>query len=284
MARAGSSFLNVHLIDGWINARTVLHNVSRTQVSVVASLMVAVCSYIVYGPLLTGTHTLLFEGTPMYPGPDRLWSTIAKHRATTLYTAPTAIRSLMGHGAEPVGKHDLSSLRMLGSVGEPINPEAWRWYHTVVGKGALPIIDTWWQTETGGIMISGFEGTTHMKPGVATKPFFGVDAHVVHADGRECGPDEGGFLVIDKPWPGMARSLWGDHARFKSTYFQEMPGRYFTGDGAVKDRDGDIQILGRTDGKSSVDISNFRNILHTVIASFIIGCRLASLGLQTSST
>lgn len=204
-------------------------------------------SYIVYGPLLNGTHTLLFEGTPTYPGPDRLWDVVAKHKATTLYTAPTAIRALMVHGDEHVNKHDLSSLRILGSVGEPINPEAWRWYHKTVGKNKLPIVDTWWQTETGGIMITSLPGATHMKPGVATKPFFGVDAKVVRADGTECEDDEGGFLVVDKPWPGMMRTVYGDHERFKQTYFSQMPGRYFTGDGAVRDKDGDIQILGRTD-------------------------------------
>jgi acetyl-CoA synthetase len=205
-------------------------------------------TYICYGPMLNGTHSLLFEGTPTYPGPDRLWEIVEKHRATTLYTAPTAIRALMVHGNDPVNAHDLSSLRILGSVGEPINPEAWRWYHNVVGRGKLPIVDTWWQTETGGVMIASLPGATNMKPGIATKPFFGVDAKVVRSDGTEAGDNEGGFLVVDKPWPGMMRTVYGDHERFHKTYFSQMPGRYFTGDGAVRDHDGDIQILGRTDG------------------------------------
>ncbi len=207
-------------------------------------------SYIAYGPLVNGTHTVMFEGTPTYPGPDRLWSVVAKHRVTTLYTAPTAIRALMVHGEEPVKKHDLSSLRVLGSVGEPINADAWRWYHRVVGGGKLPIVDTWWQTETGGVMITSLPAATQMKPGMATKPFFGVDARVVRSDGTECEAEEGGYLVIDKPWPGMMRTVYGDHERFRQTYFSQMPGRYFTGDGAVRDRDGDIQITGRVDGES----------------------------------
>jgi acetyl-CoA synthetase len=206
-------------------------------------------SYIAYAPLLNGTHTLLFEGTPTYPQPDRLWDIVEKHKATTLYTAPTAIRALMVHGDEPVAKHDLSSLRILGSVGEPINPEAWRWLHKTVGRGQCPIVDTWWQTETGGVMITSLPFATHMKPGMATKPFFGVDAKVVRADGTECADEEGGFLVIDQAWPGMMRGIYGDtgNERFKKTYFSQMPGRYFTGDGAVRDADGDIQIIGRTD-------------------------------------
>jgi acetyl-CoA synthetase len=207
-------------------------------------------SYIAYGPLVNGAHTVLFEGTPTYPGVDRLWEVVAKHKVTVLYTAPTAIRALMVHGEAPVQKHDLSSLRILGSVGEPINAEAWRWYHTVVGKGKLPIVDTYWQTETGGVMITSLPGATHMKPGMATKPFFGIDAKIVRQDGTECDPDEGGYLVFDKSWPGMMRSVYGDHERFRQTYFSQMPGRYFTGDGAVRDRDGDIQITGRVDGES----------------------------------
>jgi len=150
----------------------------------------------------------------------------------------------MVHGPEPVEKHDLSSLRILGSVGEPINAEAWRWLYEVVGKKRCPIIDTWWQTETGSVMISSFPGATHMKPGMATKPFFGVDARVVRADGVECEPEEAGSLVIDKPWPGIMRTVFGDHARFRKAYFEQLPGRYWTGDAAVRDKDGDIQILG----------------------------------------
>lgn len=213
-------------------------------------------SYIAYGPLVNGTHTVLFEGVPSYPGPDRFWDIIEKHKVTTFYTAPTAIRALMVHGEEPVKKHDLSSLRILGSVGEPINAEAWRWYHSTVGKGKLPIVDTWWQTETGGIMITSFPGGTPMKPGMATKPFFGVDARVVRQDGTECDPEEAGYLVIDKAWPGMMRTVFGDHERFRQTYFSQMPGRYFTGDGAVRDKDGDIQITGRVD--DVVNVSGHR--------------------------
>ena len=190
----------------------------------------------------------MFESTPLYPDASRYWDIVERHKVTQLYTAPTAIRSLMRLGDAPVKKHDLSSLRVLGSVGEPINPEAWRWYHEVVGKGVLPIVDTWWQTETGGVMLTSFPGATCMKPGVATKPFFGVDARVVRPDGSECDVNEGGFLVINQSWPGMMRSIYGDHDRFKKTYLEQMPGRYFTGDGAVRDKDGDIQILGRTDG------------------------------------
>ena len=164
-----------------------------------------------------------------------------------LYTAPTAIRALMVHGDAPVRKHDLSSLRLLGSVGEPINPEAWQWYHDVVGGGKCPVVDTFWQTETGGALITSLPGTTNMKPGTATKPFFGIDAKVVRADGSQCDAGESGLLVVDAPWPGIARTVYNDHARYKKTYFSDFPGRYFTGDGAVADAEGDIRILGRTD-------------------------------------
>jgi len=205
-------------------------------------------SYNLYGPLINGTHTLFFEGTPLYPTPGRLWQVIEKHKATTLYTAPTAIRSLMSHGHSLINGFDLSSLRLLGSVGEPINLEAWRWYNTYVGKSRLPIIDTYWQTETGGIVLSSFSGGTDMKPGKATKPYFGIDAKVVReSDGVECEDGEGGVLVFDAPWPGMARTVLGDHERYKKTYFEVMKGRYFTGDGATRDKDGDIQISGRVD-------------------------------------
>jgi acetyl-CoA synthetase len=205
-------------------------------------------SYNLYGPLINGTHTLFFEGTPLYPTPSRLWQVIEKHKATILYTAPTAIRSLMSHGHSLINGFDLSSLRLLGSVGEPINLEAWRWYYTHVGKSQLPIIDTYWQTETGGIVLSSFSGGTDMKPGKATKPYFGIDAKVVReSDGIECEDGEGGVLVFDAPWPGMARTVLGDHDRYKKTYFEVMQGRYFTGDGATRDKDGDIQISGRVD-------------------------------------
>ena len=204
-------------------------------------------TYIGYGPLLNGTHSILFEGTPLHPGPDRLWATVAKHRATTLYTAPTAIRSLMVHGDAHPAAHDLSSLRIIGSVGEPIGPEAWAWFREHVGRGRAAVVDTYWQTETGGTIITGLPGATAMKPGAATKPYFGIDARVVRPDGSPCAAGESGFLVLAAPWPGLARTVWGDHARYAKTYFSDFPGRYFTGDSAVADAEGDIRIIGRTD-------------------------------------
>ncbi len=204
-------------------------------------------SYIVYGPLANGVHTLMFEGTPTYPDASRFWEICEKHRPTTFYTAPTAIRALMVHGVEPVRRHDRSSIRVLGTVGEPINPEAWMWYHEVVGDGCKPIVDTWWQTETGGIMITPLPGLTTTKPGSATRPFFGVDAKVVRADGSECDVNEGGYLIIEQAWPGMMRTVYGDHERFVKTYFSQQPGRYFTGDGARRDEDGYLWIIGRID-------------------------------------
>ena len=213
-------------------------------------------SYGVYGPLLCGAHSLLFEGVPTFPSPSRFWQMVERHRVTSLYTAPTAIRALMVHGEAPVAAHDLSSLRMLGSVGEPINPEAWRWYHRVVGGRRLPIIDTWWQTETGGAMLTSFPGATGMKPGVATKPMFGVAATVARADGSECAVDEPGQLLLDRPWPGMLCAVFGDADRLHKAYYAPFPGRFFTGDGAVRDADGDIRILGRTD--DVVNVSGHR--------------------------
>ena len=204
-------------------------------------------SYIVYGPLANGVHTLMFEGTPTYPDAGRLWQICAKHRPTTFYTAPTAIRALMVHGDGPVEGHDLSSIRVLGTVGEPINPEAWMWYHEIVGGGDRPIVDTWWQTETGGIMITPLPGMTTTKPGSATRPFFGVHPKVVRADGEECVANEGGYLIVEQAWPGMMRTVYGDHDRFVQTYFSQQPGRYFTGDGARKDEDGCFWIMGRID-------------------------------------
>jgi len=204
-------------------------------------------SYIVYGPLANGVHTLMFEGTPTYPDASRFWEICEKHRPTTFYTAPTAIRALMVHGDEPVKKFDRSSIRVLGTVGEPINPEAWMWYHEVVGDSSKPIVDTWWQTETGGIMITPLPGLTTTKPGSATRPFFGIDAKVVRADGEECEVNEGGYLIIEQAWPGMMRTIYGDHDRFIETYFSQQPGRYFTGDGARRDEDGYLWIMGRID-------------------------------------
>jgi acetyl-CoA synthetase len=190
-------------------------------------------TYGVYGPLLCGAHSVIFEGIPTYPTPERLWQIVAKHRVTILYTAPTAIRALMKFGNEPVAKHDLSSLRLLGTVGEPIGEDAWRWYHRVVGGERCPIVDTYWQTETGAAVLTGLPGATDMKPGAATKPFFGIDAHVVKADGSPTPRGESGFLIFKQAWPGMARTVLNDHDRYKKTYFSDFPGFYFTGDAAM---------------------------------------------------
>ncbi|HEX5037216.1 MAG TPA: acetate--CoA ligase [bacterium] len=204
-------------------------------------------SYLVYGPLCRAASMILFEGVPNHPKPDRLWEIVAKHKVTILYTAPTAIRSLMREGEEWPAKHDLSSLRVLGTVGEPINPEAWMWYHRVIGKERCPVVDTWWQTETGGILISPLPGSVPTKPGSACLPFFGVEPAVFREDGSECGVDEGGNLVIKRPWPGIMRTVYGHHERFRETYFSRYPGAYFTGDGARKDADGYYWIVGRID-------------------------------------
>jgi acetyl-CoA synthetase len=204
-------------------------------------------SYVVYGPLANGATVLMYEGAPNQPGPDRFWALIAKWGVTILYTAPTAIRSFMRAGDQWPGKHDLSSLRLLGSVGEPINPEAWMWYRRVIGGDRCPIVDTWWQTETGGIMISPLPGATPTKPGSATRPLPGIAANVILRDGTPCTPNQGGFLVIEKPWPGMLRTIFGDHERFTKTYFGEISGVYFAGDGARKDNDGYFWVMGRVD-------------------------------------
>ncbi|MBP7948131.1 MAG: acetate--CoA ligase [Verrucomicrobiales bacterium] len=204
-------------------------------------------SYIVYGPLANGATVLMYEGAPDTPHFGRFWEIIEKYQATILYTAPTAIRAFIKWGDEHVKKHDLSSLRLLGSVGEPINPEAWMWYHKLVGGGRCPIVDTWWQTETGVIMISPLPGATPTKPGTATLPFFGIDAAIVDENGRECSTNEGGRLVVRKPWPAMLRTLWGDKERYKSTYWSAYPGWYLTGDGARRDKDGCFWIVGRLD-------------------------------------
>jgi acetyl-CoA synthetase len=204
-------------------------------------------SYGVYGPLSAGMTIFMYEGAPLYPAPDRFWSMIERHKISILYTAPTAIRMFMQQGDEWVRKHDLSSLRLLGSVGEPINPEAWQWYASEVGGGRCPIVDTWWQTETGAIMISPIPGVTELKPGSATKPLPGIDADVVHMNGVSCEPGEKGFLVVKKPWPSMTLGILGDSGRFKQTYWSQIPGYYFTGDGAVRDEDGYFWISGRVD-------------------------------------
>jgi acetyl-CoA synthetase len=204
-------------------------------------------SYIVYGPLCNGATTLMYEGIPTYPKPDRFWRVIDKHRVNIFYTAPTAIRALMGLGDELVTGTSRQTLRILGSVGEPINPEAWEWYYHVVGDGRCPVVDTWWQTETGGILITPLPGVTVLKPGSATRPFFGVLPAVVDAQGKEIeGPGEG-VLVLKTSWPGQARTVYGNHQRFVETYFTTYPGTYFTGDGAKIDQDGYFWITGRVD-------------------------------------
>ncbi|WP_417840500.1 acetate--CoA ligase [Terasakiella sp.] len=204
-------------------------------------------SYIVYGPLANGATTLMFEGVPNYPSVSRFWEVCDKHKVNIFYTAPTAIRSLMREGDEPVKKCSLDSLRVLGSVGEPINPEAWNWYNSVVGKGKCPIVDTWWQTETGGILITPLPGATDLKPGSATRPFFGVQPELVDNEGNPLdGATEGNLCIVDS-WPGQMRTCYGDHERFIQTYFSTYPGKYFTGDGARRDEDGYYWITGRVD-------------------------------------
>jgi acetyl-CoA synthetase len=213
-------------------------------------------SYIVYGPLANGATTLMFEGVPNFPDPGRFWQVASKHKVNIFYTAPTAIRALMREGEEWPKKYDLSSLRVLGSVGEPINPEAWLWYHRNVGRGNCPIVDTWWQTETGGILISALPGAHTLKPGSASRPFFGVEPVVLRDDGSECARNEGGKLCIKKPWPGIMRTTWGDHDRFIDTYFSMFADMYFTGDGCRIDQDGDYWLMGRVD--DVVNISGHR--------------------------
>ena len=204
-------------------------------------------SYIVYGPLGMGATSLMFEGVPNYPKPDRFWDIIEKYKINILYTAPTALRAIMKEGDDWVKKHDLSSLRLLGTVGEPINPEAWIWYYNVVGGARCPIVDTWWQTETGGILITPLPGAWPIKPGSATLPFPGVAAKVIREDRSEAGANEGGSLIIERPWPGLMRGVYGDPERFKNTYFVQNPGVYTTGDGARKDDDGYFWLMGRID-------------------------------------
>jgi acetyl-CoA synthetase len=204
-------------------------------------------SYVVYGPLLNGATTLLYEGAPNYPDFSRFWAMVQRHKTSVFYTAPTAIRAFMRAGRELADKHDLSSLRLLGTVGEPINPEAWMWYHTVIGHEKCPIVDTWWQTETGSIMITPLAGAIATKPGTATLPFFGIDAAIVDRNGKELGPNEGGLLVIRKPWPSMLRGIFNDPDRYVKQYWSDVPGMYFTGDGARRDQDGYFWIMGRID-------------------------------------
>ncbi len=204
-------------------------------------------SYIVYGPMANGVTQVMYEGAPNAPHEGRFWEICAKYGVSVFYTAPTAIRAFMKWGDQHVQGHDLSRLRVLGTVGEPINPEAWMWYHRTIGQGRCPIVDTWWQTETGGIMLTPLPGVTTTKPGSCTQPFFGVDAVILDEDGRELPPNAGGLLAIRKPWPSMLRGIWGDPERFESTYWSKWPGVYFPGDGARQDEDGYFWILGRVD-------------------------------------
>jgi acetyl-CoA synthetase len=204
-------------------------------------------SYVIYGPLCNGATTLMFEGVPTYPGPDRFWQVVDKHRVNIFYTAPTAIRALMAQGDHYVNETSRQSLRILGSVGEPINPEAWEWYYHVVGDGARPIMDTWWQTETGGIMITPLPGAIDLKPGSATLPFFGIQPEILDTNGRILEGACEGSLVIARSWPGQARTIYGDHKLYIDTYFSKAPGFYYSGDGAKRDADGYYWITGRID-------------------------------------
>ncbi len=204
-------------------------------------------SYIVYGPLQNGATVVMYEGAPNFPEPDRFWSIIDRHKVTVFYTAPTAIRTFIKWGDSWPNKHKMDSLRLLGTVGEPINPEAWMWYRETIGHDRCPIVDTWWQTETGAIMISPIPGAIAAKPGSATKPFFGVVPEVVTLDGKPVPEGSGGYLVIRKPWPSMLRTIWGDPERYQSQYWSQIPGSYFTGDGARRDKDGYYWIMGRVD-------------------------------------
>jgi acetyl-CoA synthetase len=213
-------------------------------------------SYVVYGPLCNGGTTLMFEGVPTWPDAGRFWQIVEKFKVNAFYTAPTAIRALIRLGDEWPAKHDLSSLRVLGTVGEPINPEAWMWYYRVIGHSRCPIVDTWWQTETGGHLITHLPGAHTLKPGSAGRPFFGVEPVVLRDDGTECGPNEGGKLCIKRPWPGIMRTTWGDHDRFVNTYFSTFKDVYFTGDGCRVDADGDHWLLGRVD--DVVNVSGHR--------------------------
>lgn len=213
-------------------------------------------SYVVYGPLMNGATVLMYEGAPNHPEPDRFWKMIDNHGVTIFYTAPTAIRAFIKWGEHHVLKHDLGSLRLLGTVGEPINPEAWMWYHKVIGKGRCPIVDTWWQTETGAIMISPIPGATSTVPGTATRPLPGIHIDIVDRDGESVGDGEGGYLVVRHPWPSMLRGVWGDVERYKKTYWSEIPGFYFAGDGARRDANGNFWIMGRVD--DVVNVSGHR--------------------------
>jgi acetyl-CoA synthetase len=209
-------------------------------------------SYIVYGPLSAGATTVMYEGAPDTPDFARWWSIVEKYKVNILYTSPTAIRALIRQGDSWPNQHDLSSLRLLGSVGEPINPAAWEWYHRVIGKGRCPIVDTWWQTETGGILISPMPGAVPLKPGSGTLPMPGVIPDIVSLDGQPVGDDQEGFLILRRPWPSMLRTIWGDPDRYRDQYWSRVPGVYFTGDAARRDKDGYFWILGRVDDVMNV--------------------------------
>ena len=237
-------------------------------------------SYIIYGPLLSGATTLMFEGVPTYPHPGRFWEIIDKYKVNQFYTAPTAIRALQAHGLEPLEPYDLGSLKVIGSVGEPINEEAWHWYHDHIGKGNCPLVDTWWQTETGGIMISALAGITPNKPAHASLPLPGIQPIIVDAEGNELvGNNVEGNLCVKFPWPSMIRTTYGDHKRCKETYFSTYPGMYFTGDGAKRDHDGYLRILGRVDDVMNVsghrmgtaEVENAINEHPKVIESAVVG-------------
>jgi acetyl-CoA synthetase len=217
-------------------------------------------SYIVYGPLCNGTTGVIYEGTPDFPDRDRWWEIVERYGVDILYTAPTAIRTHMKWGPEHAAKHDLSSLRLLGTVGEPINPEAWIWYRTHIGADEVPVVDTWWQTETGMIMISPLPGVTTLKPGSATRPFPGVDAAVVDDAGEPVAPGGGGYLVLREPWPSMLRGVYNDHERYVETYWSRFPGVYFAGDGARVDEDGDFWLMGRVDDVMNVSAHRISTI------------------------
>jgi acetyl-CoA synthetase len=241
-------------------------------------------SYIVYGPLLNGATQVMYEGVPNYPANDRFWAIIERYGVTIFYTAPTAIRTFMKWGVSEPAKHDLTSLRVIGSVGEPINPEAWMWYHEHIGGSRCPIVDTWWQTETGGIMIAPLPGVTTTKPGSATHPLPGVGAAIVDESGNEVDRG-GGYLVLTKPWPGMLRGIWGDPQRFVETYWSRFPGRYFAGDGAKRDDDGYLWLLGRVD--DVMDVSGHR-ISTTEVESALVShpsvAEAAVVGAQDATT
>ena len=204
-------------------------------------------SYIVYGPLANAATSIMFEGVPSYPDNGRFWQVVEKFKVSLFYTAPTAIRAIAKYGTGPIKKHDISSLRLLGSVGEPINPEAWMWYYDNIGNKKCPIVDTWWQTETGGILITPLPGAHSLKPSSASKPFFGIEPIILRENGSEANTNEGGYLAIKKPWPGLMRTVYKNHKRYIETYWSRFPGMYFAGDGAKKDKDGDYWLMGRID-------------------------------------